>query len=122
MVILDADHSSLDRNLRPGGVAEFQEARPGWRSDDHSVPKGGYIEKYTRSFFTACTKAGLRDAAPEIPHLMEEAGFTDVRVIFKKMPIGYWPKEPEMKVCVLLQIARYAKNAVPRGAIAVTRG
>lgn len=56
------------------------------------------MQRYEAAFFRGCEKVGLKDAAPEIPRLMEEVGFEDVQVIMKKIPIGTWPSDPEMKV------------------------
>ena len=33
---------------------------------------------------------------------LEEAGFQDVKVVVKKVPINPWPKHPRKKVCTCL--------------------
>lgn len=85
-------------NLVPGGVVQLLECRISFHSDDDSIPKGGHIERWTDRFNRAAQRAGLRDVCEELEQYLVNAGFVDVRVVVKKLPIGPWPKDPAKKV------------------------
>lgn len=86
-------------NLSPGGVLECHESRMAFESDDDTVPKGGYIEQYIDALAKAMKLAGFEDVPPKLEGYLKDAGFVDVKVIIKKLPIGGWPKDPKKKVC-----------------------
>lgn len=42
--------------------------------------------------------SGLVDVAPRLESLLKDAGFVDVRVTVKKLPVGPWAKDRKKKV------------------------
>lgn len=85
--------------MNPNGVVELMESRPRWKSDDWSIPVGGYIERYNAAFEKARRKAGLMDVAAEFVGMLRDAGFVDVVVVMKKVPFGTWARDEAKKVC-----------------------
>lgn len=71
----------------------------GFSTDDDSAPKGGYLAEYRECFEEATTRAGLKDVCVDLEGYLLDAGFVDVRVVVKKLPVGPWPKDPKKKVC-----------------------
>lgn len=71
----------------------------GFSTDDDSAPKCGYLAEYRECFEEATTRAGLKDVRVDLEGYLLDAGFVDVRVVVKKLPIGPWPKDPKKKVC-----------------------
>lgn len=87
-------------NLAPGGVVELVESQI-WQTDDDTIPKDGYINKYKEGLLEGSKLAGLVDISQPIGHklakYLREAGFIDVRVQLKKLPLGPWPKDRKKK-------------------------
>lgn len=83
-----------------------------FRSDDDSVPKDGYIATYTREFAEATASVGLKDQAESLEGYLRDAGFVDVKLVIKKMPIGPWPKGKKFK-----QIGHFAYEVVREGTV-----
>lgn len=85
-------------HLTPGGVVQLQETKALFESDDNSIPKGGAIELHCNRYLEAAEVAGLENVAPELESYLLNAGFVDVRVVVKKLPLAPWPKDPRKKV------------------------
>ena len=85
-------------NLVPGGVVQLLEFNAQFLSDDNCVPKGGYLERYLNNFNKASGLAGLHDSSELQESYLGDAGFIDIMVVIKKLPIGSWPKDPKKKV------------------------
>ena len=70
-----------------------------YRSDDDTIPKGGAIEQYQDLFHEAGKIVKLKDVTDkDLMRYLLDAGFVDVRVVLKKLPIGPWPKDQGKKV------------------------
>lgn len=69
-------------------------------TDDDTIPKGGAIEEYQGYFDQAASLVGLKDVREDLEGYLRDAGFVDVHVVVKKLPIGPWPKDPSKKVRV----------------------
>lgn len=84
----------------PGGVADFLESQlqPGLESDDDSIPKGGAVERYHDAFSKGLKEANILDIGPLLGEYLEEAGFVDIHVTVRKLPLGPWAKDRAKKV------------------------
>ena len=85
-------------NLVPGGVVQLLEFSLRFSSDDNTVRKGGYLDRYEIAFEEAARIAGLHDASAHLHSYLQAAGFLGVKVVVKKLPIGPWPKDHKKKV------------------------
>lgn len=82
----------------PGGWFELGEALFSPTSDDNSIP-AFWPPKVLFSHVRRALKK-LNRAVPDIGTLrkhVQDAGFVDVRTITFKLPVGTWPKTPELK-------------------------
>lgn len=79
---------------------QLHEAQAIIETDDNTIPKNGGIETYVKLLKEAANLAGLKWVSKDLEGYLRDAGFVDVRAVIKKMPIGPWPKEPKMKVCL----------------------
>lgn len=73
-----------------------------FQTDDDTIPKGGAIESHIAKYLKACDIVGLKNVCEDLEGYLLDAGFVDVRVVVKKIPIGPWPKETKKKVCACL--------------------
>jgi hypothetical protein len=97
-VIGEQSFNYLDSALVPGGVVQLLEVNTRIASDDDSIPKGGYIERYHQAFHQAAEMEGLQHIPPLLAGFLQKAGFVDIAVKVKKGPQGPWPKDPRKKV------------------------
>jgi hypothetical protein len=88
----------VDSGLRGGGVVQLLELNVEFTTDDNSVPKGGYIERYQKAYNEAAKQAGLKNPVAELGDYLRGAGFVDVAVAVRKLPVGPWAKDPQKKV------------------------
>ena len=89
----------MTSNLVPNGVVQLHESDlAGVSTDDDSVPKGGHIEAYFKTFAKAAATMGIKDITRDLEGHLRNAGFVDIKVIVKKLPVGPWPKDPKKKV------------------------
>lgn len=65
--------------------------------DDDSIPPTGFITRYKAAYDAAGAIAGLDEPHDRLEPYLIAAGFEEVRVIIKKLPIGTWPREPKKK-------------------------
>lgn len=84
-------------NLVPGGVVEIRESQTRFHTDDDSKHKGGFLEKYENDFIKSAAMAGINDVCEKLQGFVEDAGFVDVKVVVKKLPLGAWPKDRKKK-------------------------
>lgn len=77
---------------------QLHEAQIAFKTDDDSVPKGGYLERYQKEFAKAVKLAGLQEATDKLEGYLRAAGFVDIRVLIKKLPMGPWAKDKKTKV------------------------
>lgn len=87
-------------NLNPNGVAQFLETALTsiFATDDASIPPGGPLDDYNKALGRGVAEMGLVDIAPKLESLLIEAGFVDVKVVIKKIPVGPWAKDKKKKV------------------------
>lgn len=71
-------------------------------TDDNSIPEGGYIRRYEKALDEAASLAGLHDSSTHLKSYLQDAGFIDVKVVIKKLPVGVWPKDPKQKVSLMI--------------------
>jgi hypothetical protein len=86
------------RYLSPDGIVELLESRLVLESDDNSIPPGGYLEQYVNAIAASTKLAGLEDVPPKLESYLRNAGFVDIKVSIRKIPIGAWAKDPKKKV------------------------
>lgn len=79
-------------------MVQLHESHIVFESDDDSIPKGGAIDTHCARFLKAAEMAGLKNVCPELEGYLLDAGFVDVRVVIKKLPLSPWPKDPRKKV------------------------
>lgn len=91
-------------NLTPGGVLECFESRLRFESDDDSIPKNGALEKWVSALGESTRLAGFEDIPPKLEGYIKEAGFVDVKLVIKEMPLNPWPKDPKKKVSTVLPL------------------
>lgn len=85
-------------HLAPGGVVQLHENEIDFKSDDDSIPKGGFIEQYQQNFEKAAALVGIQEASHKLEGYLLDAGFIDVKVVIKKLPMGPWVKDRKSKV------------------------
>lgn len=88
----------MTRNLSPGGWAEFQDFDLDYTSDDNTLTEEHYFRKWNNVFIDGLAVIN-RDARPgsKLRDYAEAAGFTNIRVETFKLPMGSWPKDPQLK-------------------------
>ncbi|KAI8648859.1 hypothetical protein NCS56_01501900 [Fusarium sp. Ph1] len=85
-------------HLKPGGYIEFQATYPRWLSDDGTAEKAEKSQSWLKVLLEGSTKFGKSlEGAVNWKDKMEKAGFVEVRQEVRKMPIGAWPKDPNLK-------------------------
>lgn len=110
-------------HLKPGGFVEFQELVPQMGSDDGTLPPPHVAPNALRDFAhyvgmglrssTRLAGGDLFDEAtadPGDPRRMDRiltqelaaAGFTGIRTVRHKCPLGSWPEQKELRRCGLL--------------------
>ncbi|PLN75107.1 S-adenosyl-L-methionine-dependent methyltransferase [Aspergillus taichungensis] len=86
------------RHLGPGGFIEIADADPA--ADTLNFPHSGdsYLRIFASAMRSAAEAAGYRrDLSHLRPSALTAAGFTDVRVQERTLPIGLWPDDPREK-------------------------
>jgi hypothetical protein len=71
---------------------------PGMISDDDTIVKDGHQQYYQKQMDKAQLDAGLVDIAPLLESYLKDAGFEDIKVVIKKLPLGPWAKDRKKKV------------------------
>lgn len=56
------------------------------------------MEKHSICFKRAAEIVGLKEVHKKLESYLRMAGFVDIRVIIKKLPIGPWAKDKNKKV------------------------
>ena len=84
-------------HCKPGtGRIEIAEGRANFFCDDDSLPEDSSTHRWLTEFRRLSTPLGF-DIAPQLPEMLREAGFEDVDIIQKVVPMGTWPKDPALK-------------------------
>ena len=76
---------------------QLYESETWYRSDDGTLAKDGAIEHFQSLFRDASNIVGLTNVCQDLEGYLLGAGFEDVRVVVKKLPVGPWPKDPKKK-------------------------
>lgn len=86
------------RNVREGGWVEFQDYDLVHRCDDGTVTDDQENVKWNKGFLKACDIVH-REACPgpKLPQWVRDAGFVNVVHHRFKVPVGPWPKDPQLK-------------------------
>ncbi|KAL4917942.1 S-adenosyl-L-methionine-dependent methyltransferase [Aspergillus aurantiobrunneus] len=86
------------RHLAPGGYIEITDADPA--ADSVTFPDSGnsYLSIFASAMRSAAESTGHpRDLRHLLPTVLTAAGFVDVRVLERTIPVGLWPDEPREK-------------------------
>jgi len=85
--------------LKPGGRVEFQEKQDPYRTDDPDpAARDTPLLRHSLQRIEAAKLCGMdRTIAEKLAAWMEELGYQDVVVEERKIPIGDWMDEPDMK-------------------------
>ncbi|KAK3326711.1 hypothetical protein B0H66DRAFT_581072 [Apodospora peruviana] len=94
--------------LKPGGWIELQELSGEPLCDDGTMPDNDPVKYVYDLTETGFAKFGMNIKIPKIlGPMLEEAGFTNIKCIVKKVPIGVWAKDKTQRL-----IGMYQKIAV----------
>ena len=88
------------RNLTPGtGWLEAQEITCDICCDDESLPRDGALVRWADEMrrASAALDRPLSGYHEGLRTWFEEVGFTDVRELVFKIPLGHWPKDRRLK-------------------------
>ena len=100
-------------HLKPGGKIELSEGRTHLCCDDGTYPKESETYHWVDTFHKIARAHGLEfDPFPQMPGLLQEAGFANVTAFEYPCPIGTWPKDKKLK-----EIGRYYKHQFIAGAV-----
>lgn len=83
--------------MTPNGQLHLTENAITISCDDSTIPPASGIAKYIAQFTAGVKKSGVPDELPHIAGYMREAGFTDIKIVKKKVPTNTWPKGAQMK-------------------------
>lgn len=85
-------------NLKPGGWAEFSDFDIDYYSQDGSLTKHHAIRRWLTMAYDAeaVTQRTLRPGK-SLQEWMEKAGFINIHVLKKPLPLGIWPKDKNLK-------------------------
>ena len=78
------------------------------RSDDHEIPPDSSAQEWARLLNQGVQMMEGRILVldPEVmKRQMEEAGFVDVKYIFRRLPIGDWSTDPKLRRAGVYQLA-----------------
>ncbi|KAH0421431.1 hypothetical protein CcaCcLH18_13429 [Colletotrichum camelliae] len=99
------------RVLKPGGWIELQDMKWTFDCDDGSMPSDCTLPKFTSLVKVGLAKFGVEHfAADHHVERLEAAGFVNQINDAKKLPVGPWAKEKDLKI-----IGRYSQAAVYDG-------
>ncbi|KAG5747959.1 hypothetical protein H9Q70_009367 [Fusarium xylarioides] len=95
-------------HLHPGGWAEFQDFDLLYYSEDGSITDDHHLLKWIKLFIeTARTKLNREPCpGPRLEGWIKDAGFTKVVHQKFRLPLGSWPKDPQLKDIGMCNIAQ----------------
>lgn len=94
-------------NLNPGGWVEYQDFDLEYKCDDDTVTEEHSMRKWMNALMDASKRIGRNPApGPNLEGWVKDAGFKDVQSQKIKIPIGTWPKDPELKEIGLCNLAQ----------------
>jgi hypothetical protein len=86
-------------HLKPGGWIQLASTIPDIQSDDNTLPEKSHYLEAGRLYFEMAEKMGSPlDSPRKWAEQMRDAGFTDVRDVVYKIPMGTWPKSKRLRV------------------------
>lgn len=83
-------------HCKPGGNVEISEGRADFFCDDGTLHEDSSTFKWLSEFRRLSAPLGF-DIAPRLPDLLTQAGFEDVELTQKIVPLGAWPKDKALK-------------------------
>ncbi|KAG7140278.1 Secondary metabolism regulator LAE1 like protein [Verticillium longisporum] len=100
-------------HLVPGGQVEIAEGRADFFCDDGTLTESSKTYQWLSEFRRLAQPLGF-DIAPALPQLLEDAGFEDVRIVQRRVPLGTWPKDAHLREigrAFRVQFVEYALEA-----------
>ncbi|KAK5660407.1 hypothetical protein OQA88_12950 [Cercophora sp. LCS_1] len=97
---LRLQQSILHRNLKPGGWVEMQEIFPKPASDDGTMPADYALAKFynlTTQVFREVYGFNI-DYVQSLPQDLQRQGFINVERRVFHVPIGDWPRDPQLRM------------------------
>lgn len=98
-------------HCRPGGFVEIAEGRANFWCDDDSLGEDTSTFRWLSEFRRLSEPLGF-DITPQLPQTLEDAGFEDVELTQRVVPLGTWPRDPALK-----EIGRWFRVQFLEGAI-----
>lgn len=90
--------SQVFQHTKPGGWVEFQDWNTWLYSQDGSLPQDSALNKFHQLTSGGRHAQGFNmRPGPELEGWIRAAGFVDVQFRKILLPLGIWPKAPEMK-------------------------
>merc|ERR1711939_439816 len=85
--------------LQPGGWVENQEFDLTFACDDGTLPSDAACSRWVDLWNFGIEKFGLvgRCLPEKMADQMRNAGFINVQIVPRKMPIGTWPRDPDLR-------------------------
>lgn len=109
-------------HLKPGGYIEVADADPAGDTITFPEAESSHLRIYTHALRTAAAEAGY---PRDLGHLREEvltaAGFVDVRVLERTIPIGLWPEDMEEKTLGKMALIALLEGLEAYGLRSLTR-
>ena len=92
------------RSLRPGGWIELQELCGETLCDDDTMPDDDPVKYMYELAGRAFAKFGMDVTLPKrLEPSLHDAGFRNIRLVVKKVPIGVWAKNKTLRLIGLYQ-------------------
>ncbi|GKT41318.1 secondary metabolism regulator LAE1 [Colletotrichum spaethianum] len=106
------------RVLKPGGWIELQEMKWNFNCDDGTMPPDYALTRMMGLVWEGLAMFGIEaDIADANPQRLRDAGFLNQVNEIRKVPVGEWPRRPELKM-----IGIYCQAVLYDGLHAVTIG
>jgi len=87
---------SIHTHLESNGRVEISEGRANFWCDDGSLPSDSATAKWLAEFRRLSEPLGF-DISPKLPDLLKQAGFVDVEMTQRVVPLGSWPRDRQLK-------------------------
>ena len=93
--------------MNPGGWAELQDFDYLYTSDDGTLTEDSDYYNWNRLFLDGLDSVN-RDGRPaqRLREYAEAAGFINITEVKLKMPLGPWPKDPELKQIGMMNLVQ----------------
>ncbi|KAL4890430.1 S-adenosyl-L-methionine-dependent methyltransferase [Aspergillus ambiguus] len=86
------------KHLSPGGYIEIADSDPAADTISFPSSEDSYLRIYSSAMRSAAEAAGRpRDFHHLRPNMLSAAGFVDIRVLERTIPVGLWPEDPHEK-------------------------